>query len=125
MDGATDVTRRYVRLPIQYAAPRSRAPEEAILWTIHEIRKVRREKMSQTERERLVKEDIREEKELRGFMASALAMGLRSLLSSPSTSRLEDQKTPVSRQEGTATWLQTRQPGGTGNSGPDRGGEGR
>ncbi|KAL1966640.1 hypothetical protein VTN77DRAFT_4051 [Rasamsonia byssochlamydoides] len=124
IDGATDVTRRYVRSPAKHGAHRTRAPEEVLLWVIYEIRKMRREKLSPSERRRLMKEDEREERELRGFTAAALAAEINSLLPGGTrrAGRPDEQKTPVSREEGATEWLQTRQSGGTG---PDRPGEGR
>jgi len=73
-----------------------------------------------------MKEDEREEKELRAYMASALAAEMTNLLppNQQQTTRSDDQKTPVSRQEAAAEWLRTRQ-GGTGQPNPDRPGEGR
>ncbi|KAL2216639.1 putative peptidase [Thermoascus aurantiacus ATCC 26904] len=126
IDGATDVTRRYVRCPAKYGADRTRAPEEVVLWVMLEIRKIRRENLSKQERRRLMKEDEREEKELRAYMASALAAEMTNLLppNQQQTTRSDDQKTPVSRQEAAAEWLRTRQ-GGTGQPNPDRPGEGR
>jgi peptide-N4-(N-acetyl-beta-glucosaminyl)asparagine amidase len=123
IDGATDVTRRYVRNPAKYGAHRNRAPEEVLLWLIYEIRKARREKMSPSEQRRLVKEDQREERELRAFTAAALATEINQLL--PGTRRVgrpDEVKTPVSREEGAAEWLHTRQ---SEDTGPDRPGEGR
>jgi peptide-N4-(N-acetyl-beta-glucosaminyl)asparagine amidase len=125
VDGATDVTRRYVRLPDKHGAARTRAPEEALLWTIHEIRGRRRENLSKDERDKLQKEDDREEMELRNFLVSALIgeLGRLGVDGKPRT-RSDDQKTPVAQQEGAAELLR-RERGGTGHSGPDRSGGGR
>lgn len=125
IDGATDVTRRYVRSPAKHGAHRTRAPEEVLLWVIYEIRKMRREKLSPSERRRLMKEDEREERELRAFTAAALAAEINALFPPRRSTRPDEQKTPVSREEAAAEWLRTRQSGGTGQSGPDRPGEGR
>ncbi|KAJ5163074.1 uncharacterized protein N7500_004904 [Penicillium coprophilum] len=122
IDGATDVTRRYVRNFSRHGSPRNRAPEEVVLWTIHEIRRKRRENMSKTEQRRLIKEDEREEKELRCYMASALAAEINNMLPQGLTGRPEDQKHPGARQEASTEWLAAR---GHGNSGPDRSPEGR
>ncbi|OXV09671.1 hypothetical protein Egran_02565 [Elaphomyces granulatus] len=125
VDGATDVTRRYVRLPDKYGAARSRAPEEALLWSIQEIRDIRRKNLPKNERDKLQKEDEREEKELRAFSISAIAGELGKLrLDGKSTTRSDDQKTPVAAQEGAADLLRSEH-GGTGHSGPDRSGSGR
>lgn len=128
IDGATDVTRRYVRSPVKHGAPRNRVPEEVLLWVIHEIRKKRRESMSKTDQRRLMKEDEREEKELRAYMASALAAEINNLLPRQQTSgrpdgRPDEQKTPASMQDAPVD-LVARQMG-PGQSGPDRSQDGR
>lgn len=121
IDGATDVTRRYVRSPWRHAAPRKRVSEEVLLWVIFEIRRKRRENLSRTELKRLLKEDEREERELRAYTAAALAAEINSLLpSGQARSRSSDeQKTPSARQNASTGWLSTRQTD-SGHSGPDR-----
>ncbi|KAJ5095818.1 hypothetical protein NUU61_005174 [Penicillium alfredii] len=122
IDGATDVTRRYVRSFGKHGTPRTRAPEEVVLWSIHEIRRKRRENMSKTDQRRLIKEDEREEKELRGYMASALAAEINGLLPrSMVGGRADEQKHPGGRQEVAREWAGAQQRG-PGNSGPDRSG---
>jgi hypothetical protein len=72
IDGATDVTRRYVRNFQRDGAGRNRAPEEALLHIIHEIRKLRREGLSKEAQRRLSLEDTREESELASYVAQYL-----------------------------------------------------
>lgn len=116
IDGATDVTRRYVRYPAKHGAPRNRVSEEVLLWTIYEIRRRRREKLSPEERRRLAKEDEREERELRSLTATALASEIMQLSPfSPRPQRSDDQKSPASREEGATEFLNSRQTGDTGN----------
>lgn len=125
IDGATDVTRRYVRSPVKHGAPRNRVPEEVLVWIIHEIRKKRRESMSKTDQRRLMKEDEREEKELRAYMASALAAEINNLIPREQTSgRPGEQKTPASMQDTPVDWVAAQQMG-PGQSGPDRSQDGR
>jgi peptide-N4-(N-acetyl-beta-glucosaminyl)asparagine amidase len=123
IDGATDVTRRYIRNPTKHGKDRTRAPEEVLLWVIHEIRRMRRENLSKEERRRLMKEDEREERELRAYMAQAIATEINNLLPGPNTTSStpsDEQKTPVAVQDGTAEWINARPQGGLGQSGPDR-----
>ncbi|KAJ5735401.1 uncharacterized protein N7483_000526 [Penicillium malachiteum] len=122
IDGATDVTRRYVRSAAKHGGPRNRAPEEVVLWSIHEIRRKRRENMSKTDQARLIKEDEREEREFRGYTASALAAEINNLLPRSSTSRAHEQKHADARQEANSEWLAAQ---GHGHSGPDRSPGGR
>lgn len=78
-EGATDVTRRYVRNP-NLSLPRNRCPEEVLLWIVHEIRKIRRGNLSKEAQTRLRREDDREERELRRYVARALTSDLISQL---------------------------------------------
>jgi peptide-N4-(N-acetyl-beta-glucosaminyl)asparagine amidase len=72
-----------------------------------------------------MKEDEREEKELRAYMASALVAEINNLLPRQQTSsRTEEQKTPASMQDAPVDWVATRQMG-PGQSGPDRSQDGR
>ncbi|RDW93945.1 peptide-N4-(N-acetyl-beta-glucosaminyl)asparagine amidase [Aspergillus mulundensis] len=118
IDGATDVTRRYVRSPAKHGAPRSRVPEEVLAWVIQEIRKMRRENRPKEEQRRLFKEDEREERELRMYTACSLAAELNNLLpSNRPTGRPDEVKVPQSA-EPQAAWNNNRQR--SGHSGPDR-----
>ncbi|WEW59650.1 Protein png1 [Emydomyces testavorans] len=117
-DGATDVTRRYVRNPAKHGKSRTRAPEEVLLWVILEIRRMRRESLSKEECRRLMKEDEREERELRGYMVQALTSEINNLLPSGLRSSQSDEvKVPVTASDGTIEWVS---PAGQGQANSDR-----
>lgn len=118
IDGATDVTRRYVRNFAKNGSPRTRAPEEVVLWSIHEIRRKRRENMPKSDQRRLMKEDEREERELRGYTASALAAEINKILPRSLVGRPDEQKHADAQREAATDLLRAR---GHGHSGPDRG----
>ena len=113
-DGATDVTRRYVRDAAKHGADRNRCPEEVLVWITDEIKKLRRENLSKEDRRRIIIEDHREEKELRGYVVRALAaeIGRINLSGQPSTLG-EEQKVP-GRASGTQEWRETRGEAGNG-----------
>ena len=129
VDGATDVTRRYVRNPAALGLDRNRCPEEVLLHITNEIRQKRREGLSKEQKRRLIKEDEREEKELRGYVVSALAAEIEKLIKSGGASptpqaeslppkRPAEQELPA-RQSGNAEWTRARRENGREDGGRD------
>lgn len=127
IEGATDVTRRYVRNASSHGADRNRAPEEVLMWITNDIRRMRRETLSKEERRRLIAEDNREEKELRNYVVQALAAEIGLMLptgvptpgSGGSAGSGDEQKLPANRSA-TAAWQQARAEDGSTPEAPDR-----
>ena len=120
IDGATDVTRRYVRNAADHGAERNKCPEEVLMYITKEIRNMRRENMLKDERKRLIIEDEREEKELKGYVVQALAASIGNML--PGAGRGsggEEIKLP-NRTTGAEAWRQARGENGDNGSSPDR-----
>lgn len=69
---------------------------------IHEIRNKRRGELGKTDQKRLVKEDEREERELRAYMASGLAAEINNLF--PLNQVPDEQKVRSSHQAAAAEW---------------------
>lgn len=112
-DGATDVTRRYVRSS-KWATERNRCPESVLLHILDEITLLRREKVSRKDTFGLQGEDVREQRELRGYIIAAIANELSKL--SPQeilegrirVVSADEDKLRESRSSGTAEWLRAR-----------------
>lgn len=78
-EGATDVTRRYVRLP-EHRKERSRCPEPVLGGILKEIRQLRRSGLSEERRVELEREDASEEIELRSYDLAGIVKELGSLI---------------------------------------------
>jgi len=111
-DGATDVTRRYVRNAAAHGADRNKCPEEVLMYITQEIKQKRRENVLKDQRKTLLIEDDREEKELRNYVIKSLAAEIgRMLPVSTDGSRPggqgEEQKLPA-RRSGAQAWREAR-----------------
>ena len=81
MDGATDVTRRYVRNAALHGNERSKCPEPVLVWILQEIKRMRREYITLKEdRKKLLIEDEREDRELRTYVIRSLAASIGNMI---------------------------------------------
>jgi peptide-N4-(N-acetyl-beta-glucosaminyl)asparagine amidase len=112
VDGATDVTRRYVRNPWKHGLPRNRCPESVLLHILEEIRNLRRANMSKQEKFRLAGEDMQESRELRDYLvntivANATKINVQDLLNPPPLAS-DGPKALESRSDGSTQWIRGR-----------------
>ena len=123
IDGATDVTRRYVRNAADHGADRNKCPEDVLMFITNEIKRMRRENMPKEERKRLIIEDEREERELRGYVVQALAASIGRMFPTNGNAGAEI-KLPASRN-GAEAWREARgEAGEEGAPGARQGGNG-
>lgn len=93
-EGATDVTRRYVRAP-ENGLARERCPESVTSHIVDEIRGLRRANMTEDDKIRLRREDDMEERELLGYTIESLLSRLTTVLTgnpSPSSHLPQSEK---------------------------------
>ena len=79
-DGCADVTRRYVRSPVEHAAARTKCPEGVLTHILREIKTMRRADMDKKQKFALQAEDLREDQELRRGIIEALAYSVSRIL---------------------------------------------
>ncbi|KAG8533028.1 uncharacterized protein KY384_001811 [Bacidia gigantensis] len=113
-DGATDVTRRYVRNHGLHGAERARAPESVLLFILQEIKRMRRENITLKEdRKKLLIEDEREERELQNYVVKSLAASISKMLPTGSgrggsAGEVGEQAKLEERQSGSREWREAR-----------------
>lgn len=122
IDGATDVTRRYVRNAASHGTKRNRCPEKVLLFVTTEIKQMRRANMLKDEQKRLLIEDGREERELQGFVVQALAAEIGKMLPTGRSGSGEDIKVPEqpARRSGAQAWREARGENGGDDTGRDQ-----
>lgn len=136
IDGATDVTRRYVRKS-EHSSEREKCPEPVLLYILQEIKGLRRANMNKDTRFQLEKEDQKEEKELRQYVINSITQAVTNMVprssrqaapplppqprlpprehhsqSRSQASSTDDQKLPAEqpgRQHGNAEWMAARE----------------
>jgi peptide-N4-(N-acetyl-beta-glucosaminyl)asparagine amidase len=116
-----DVTRRYMRDASKYYSERNRAPEAVLLHIMDELRAMRRNNMSKQEKFRLEGEDMRELRELHGYVISSIAakvskISAEDILSGRPSPRSDSDgpKALEGRTSGNAQWIRARGEGGQG-----------
>lgn len=122
IDGATDVTRRYVRNATTHGAERNKCPEEVLIFILNEIKQMRRSNMDKDDRKHLIIQDEREEKELRGYVIQNLAAEIGRMIplgnakgGAHAPPVPENDKAPQARQTGTQAWIEARGEAGNRN----------
>jgi peptide-N4-(N-acetyl-beta-glucosaminyl)asparagine amidase len=119
IDGATDVTRRYVRNMSSHGKDRTRCAEEVLMFITNEIKQMRRTDMAKEDKHRLVKEDQREEREMRSYVVQNLTSELERAVKSNASSSSSSSSRPAgaseikvpelpARQTGTEQWRRLR-----------------
>ena len=123
-----DVTRRYIRDPSKYSLERNRAPEAVLLHIMDEIRAARRSNMSKQDKFRLEGEDMREGRELRGYVISSIAhqvsqINAEDITNGRASSPRSDPDTPKAlegRTSGNAQWIRAPGEGRGGTHNPQQ-----
>ena len=111
VDGAADVTNRYVRNPAQQGIKRNRVTEEVLVHILNEIKRIRRRPLSEKQRQHLAEEDEQEANELCCYVQGNRPPQIGNANPPPSLGRnttSADAQTLPSRLTGTPAWRQSR-----------------
>ena len=110
-DGATDVTRRYVRNHTAHGIERNKCSDSVLLYIIQEIRRMRRENTLKEDRKKLLIEDEREERELRSYVIKSLAAEIGKMLPGGGNPAGQQPPPPGAGSAGEQAKLEERQSG--------------
>ena len=100
IDGATDVTRRYVRDFGAYGRSRSQVPEEAFIYILREIQTLRRARLDEQAKLRLSEEDEREDTELQLYIARAITRNINDNTSAKNSDSSANEELLIESQTG-------------------------
>ncbi|KAL8788306.1 MAG: hypothetical protein Q9195_007362 [Heterodermia aff. obscurata] len=107
VDGATDVTRRYVRDFAAHGRSRSQVPEETLSYILSGIQSLRRARLDELRKLRLVEEDLREYEELQMYIVRGITQSIIDRPRATRSSIARDDLSPKS-PTGSLEWVISR-----------------